>query len=312
MAELALRDRFAADGARRAGPTLGRWLSPERLTAGADQFLTPLWERFEAPALAASFAEARPVAGATAEDYGTRVLETPAGPVLAGIRFKGGDLAQPFVEVATSFGMTPDALEGVRRVVAPAFAVFAPPRMRLWRFADEAPVPGAEPDQLLYAAPIAELRTRPLPAHFGEVVLGPAFDLGRLGDLEAAYAALVAADPVLGAEVGPASAGELQACLDEGLLFDAHIDWDWAGMVAGRSEPFFGAEGVLMVEELLVAEHRGRGLGACLQRHFIERLMPAGGAILHGTIHASNLASRRTAEHCGRTAIMIAEFVPLA
>lgn len=312
MADQALRARFAAELARRAHQTLGRWLSPERLNEGADQFLIPLWERHEAPALAVEFAEARPVAGATADDYGTRVLDTPAGPVLAGIRFKGGDLAQPFVEVAASFALSPGAFEDLRRAVVSAFGVFSPPRMRLWRFPDEAAAPDADADQLLYAAPIAELRARPLPANFGEVVLGPAFDLGQLAALESAYAAIEAADPVLGAEIGPADADELRQCLEEGLLFDAHIDWDWAGMVAGRSEPFFGAEGVLMVEELLVAEQRGRGLGACLQRHFIERLMPAGGAMLHGTIHASNTASRRTAERCGREAVMIAEFVALA
>ena len=113
------------------------------------------------------------------------------------------------------------------------------------------------------------------------------------------------------AEIGPASVEELQACLEQGLLFDAPVDWEWAGVVAAREEPFFGRDGYLVVEELLAAPYRGRGLGACLQRHLIERLMPAGGAMVHGTIHASNVASRRTAERCGRVAVMMSEFVRL-
>jgi hypothetical protein len=117
---------------------------------------------------------------------------------------------------------------------------------------------------------------------------------------------------VVGAEVGAAEADELQACLDQGLLFDAHVDWDWAGAIAGREEAFFGVDGVLVVEEILTAPFRGRGLGVCLQRQLIERLTPAGGAMLHGTIHALNVASRRTAERCGRRAVMVAEFVPIA
>lgn len=56
-----------------------------------------------ADALANEFAAHCPVGGAAAADYRNRWLDLPgAGPGLVGIRFKGGDLAEPFVDVVVT------------------------------------------------------------------------------------------------------------------------------------------------------------------------------------------------------------------
>ena len=53
------------------------------------------------------FQKGCPIEGVSVESYLHRVVETPTGKVLAGIRFRGGNLSEPFVDVLAATNPVP-------------------------------------------------------------------------------------------------------------------------------------------------------------------------------------------------------------
>jgi GNAT superfamily N-acetyltransferase len=233
------------------------------------------------------------------------------GRVWAGIRFKGGDLNQPFVEVAADFALGTDALEQLSPMVRATFAVFRPRALMVWRFEADgpAPWPTAALDQTYYVAPIAHLRPGDRPAPPTDFRVQRATHLDWYAPLAADHAAFLAAHPLLADEIRFETRADLEACLEAGLLFEAHHGATLAGVIAFDEEPFFGLPGFLVREELLLAPFRGRGLGTWLQRLAAEQL-PAD-HLLFGTIHGLNTPSRRTAAANGRVPLLSSYFLPL-
>lgn len=288
------------------------WADEAQLPAGAAEFLKPLWERLDDRNLSEAFFGHCPVAGACADDYRTRTLALDGfGRVWAGIRFKGGDVTQPFVEVAADFALSDDALARLGPLVSATFAVFRPRALMVWRFEADGPPswPDAVLDQTYYVAPIAHMRTGDRPAPPADFHVRRATHLDWYDTLAADHAAYLAAHPALADEVRFETRADLEACLEAGLLFEAHVGQTLAGVIAFDEEPFFGLPGYLVREELLLAPFRGRGLGTGLQRLAAEQL-PAD-HLLCGTIHGLNTPSRRTAAANGRVPLLSSYFVPL-
>ena len=288
------------------------WADEAQLSAGAAEFLKPLWERLDDRDLSEAFFGHCPVAGACADDYRTRALDLDGfGRVWAGIRFKGGDMAQPFVEVAADFALGADAMEPLRPLVSATFAVFRPRALLVWRFEADgpAPWPDAALDQTYYAAPIGQMRTGDRPAPPTDFRVQRASGLDWYDTLAADHAAYLAAHPLLADEIRFETRADLASCLEAGLLFEAHAGPTLAGVIAFDEEPFFGLPGFLVREELLLAPFRGRGLGTWLQRLAAEQL-PAD-HLLVGTIHGLNTPSRRTAAANGRLPLLSSYFLPL-
>lgn len=99
--QLALARRLHGDarGARVAG-----WLSLQRA-------------RVDDPAFARRFSDHIDLPGVASGDYNHRLIETPRGALLGGVRFYGRDVARPFVEVV-AHGFEPTA-RGSRRSPTP-------------------------------------------------------------------------------------------------------------------------------------------------------------------------------------------------
>ncbi|MNS60029.1 hypothetical protein D3C72_930050 [compost metagenome] len=289
------------------------WADEAQLSAGAAEFLKPLWERLDDRELSVAFFGHCPVAGASADDYRTRDLSLDGfGRVWAGIRFKGGDLNQPFVEVAADFALDADALAQLRPMVSAAFAVFQPRALMVWRVEAGGPPPGPDAalDQTYYAAPIGRMRSGDRPAPPADFRVRRATHLDWYDTLAADHAAYLSAHPALADEIRFESRADLAACLTAGLLFEAHVGSTLAGVIAFDEEPFFGLPGFLVREELLLAPFRGRGLGTWLQRLAAEQL--PNDHLLYGTIHGLNTPSRRTAAANGRVPLLSSYFLPLA
>lgn len=242
------------------------------------------------------FAASCAVRGCDAESYRHRLLNVGGETLLVGIRFKGGDVTQPFVDLLAWTGAP-------RRswipAIGKAFSPFDPLSVRFcWSRKTEPPWPG-EIDQYVMAGPANG-------THHQWVT--PACDLSWFPDFRSSFDRWQRNDPV-GPEVRPAEADELQACLDDGHVVIASCGGTFVGVAACRWDSERSFAGWTIVEEFVVPEWRGRKLGVALQRALMLRL-PVGD-VVWGTIHGKNVASQATAARCGREIVETWWFTPL-
>jgi L-amino acid N-acyltransferase YncA len=249
------------------------------------------------------FARACPLEGVAPEAYAPRWLAGPPG-VLAGIRFKGGDVTQPFVELIAWDAPIADA--GTWREVLgrlrDAFTMFAPSCVRV-RWPGDAPPPGVEQpllDQWLVAERLAVLRdgpSRPVPQG---ITVGPVQDVEWFPQFAAEFASWRAGAGELGDEVFPAERADLQGCLDGGAVICLWDRGSWLGIAAARREDERDMAGYGVLEEFLAPNGRGRGYAKLLQQALIAALEDTGSSYLWGTVHAGNAPSLAAARSVGR------------
>lgn len=255
-------------------------------------------------ALKAKFHERAALPGTTPSDFGPRVLTLEDGSsVLASVRFRGGDLARPFVNVVASTRRPSTGdLSGMTAEIAAHFSVFAPPFVRLFVPDDVGLVdlpPGSHLDRSLVAAPLHDLRAK-APPHLDRVVLPRASDLGFYERYAREYARLAELDPFFPEFAEVEDRDDLRDCLEAGGLFEVLVDGAWSGVVAVERGVKQGLSGFVVREMLMVEMRRGRGLGAAVQRRLADALPNEPGDVLMGTIHAENRAALRAAQSAGR------------
>jgi hypothetical protein len=258
------------------------------------------------PEFAARFARQCPVAGVPAEAYLHRLLELGSGhQVLAGVRFKGGDLGFPFVELlAADFAWTEAARLGeALEAVFGAFGAFKPLAARLlWD--DGARLPagpwGVVEDLCYVAAPVSRLQAAAPVAGSEALTLRLARDLEFYPRYEAAWGAFQGGGDPWRAEVMCTDPGDFEDCLRFGLVCEGWVGERWAGLFAARRlrERYF--DGYVVQDMILGEEFRGRGLAAALQQGALRHLSGQRQELLYGTIHAQNAPSLATARRCGR------------
>lgn len=272
------------------------------------------WERLGHLALAEAFARWAPCPGLGPEAYRSRLLEVQGCPaLLAGIRFRGGDLAWPFVELWPREGLAAGGAWWAEAlaVVARAFAPFAPQAAR-FHHPPEAPppVPGARLDQAWWWGQAHQAAATPTAPALKGLTLGPARDLSWYPQAEAAHARFQAQGPAWRYQVRLEAPEALQEALARGSLVVAKGPQGWLGVAAALPEPALGqAQAWLVIEELVAPEAMGRGLGRALQRQLAASLPPE--AWLWGTILAENLPSQAVARACGRRPLIAATYLPL-
>ncbi len=293
---------------------LPQWCDREHFKGRLGQLLEVEIGRMDDPDFARGFAQACPIAGMEPSAYNQRLVEIEGlGRALVGIRFKGLDLDWPFVDwVASDFeidgaGQWRRALQSIQREMAH----FGPRWVRVWswsgqRAPDDA---GLERlgDQAVMAAPVGSLRKLPWPKGRGRLTLRKCDDLSGFERYAEAMERFRAGSP-LGQEVSAISPQDWQECRDTGVVAQAFVDGQWAGLVAACWDTEGLWEGYCVQEELLDAPFRGCGLGPVMQRGLVE-LLPDPGAIIFGTIHATNLPSLATARRVGRVKVGEYEFL---
>jgi GNAT superfamily N-acetyltransferase len=247
-------------------------------------------------AFARSFAASCPVSGLGSDAYRHRKLEVEGQKILVGIRFKGGDVTQPFVDM---LAWTGEPCPGWIVALKEAFAPFAPRAVRFrWSKETNPPWPG-DVDQYVFAGPSAGL---------SHASVAPALDLSWFDEFSRAFDEWRRTSP-LGPEVWPSDLDELKECLEDGHIVVATDGDKFQGLAAclWRTERAF--EGWSIMEEFVVPEAQGRGLGTALQRGLMHCLPP--GDLVWGTIHGNNAASQATAARCGRKPVETWWFAPL-
>lgn len=315
LAWVMLRDQLLTYAQHKVHPQVRGWLSEAAITANLAEEVDEALERLQSNALAAEFRHYCPVAGARVEDYKNRMLEVDNLELLTGIRFLGGDLTQPFVDVVfqSEAVLTAEQLGAVREAIRQAFAVFQPERARFY-LSSHQPRFSEDGDKRLIAAPLgAMLRTRP--EHLSRVHLRRATSLTFYPRYTALYDQLHSERPELLEVAGAESEEAMRAYLDEGGLFEVFVDDQWAGVTAVFRSVDTGLSGFCVAEIVLAGAFRGRGLGSAVQIRLAEALVQRGAQesdILFGTVGEVNVAARRTALRAGRTDLGGHAWVPLA
>lgn len=245
----------------------------------------------------------------TAEaEFNHRIVERDRLRLLGGIRFFGGDVARPFVELIAwaGIGATPSTefdWGAVRRVVAEEWRAFRPHSLRILLDGDTPLPDDAEIDTTVHAADYSSMAAQ-APGVARAVGLEP------LGDLDAGlrlirrrYRDIAATAPALARNIGPVSRAELARSIADGRAFAIMADGKMAGVLATEPGEIEWIEGDVVLEEAVASAYAGRGLAAAAQRALAARTQVPD-RLLIGTIDGRNPSSRITAERAGRPAIM--------
>ena len=258
--------------------------------------------------LGEGFERNMPVPGATPDMYNHRVLEVDGMRVMLGIRFRGGDISIPFVDlVRSSQAITSAAQVGVIcDLVRQEFAIFKPLRVRFYQPAHlkfQFDLPGSSGDKRVLAAPLTTMLAHPKPEGLERVTLRRANDLEFYSRYAETYAAIYQERPWLPHESTPESLEDMQEYLETGHVFEVLVDGQWAGITGAdhRSDEFV-LRGFMVLEMLLAKFARGQGLGAAVQYRLAEALLSSGAPedVLYGTIGSNNSPMLKTAARVGR------------
>jgi L-amino acid N-acyltransferase YncA len=282
-------------------PQISTWYSQSQLEANLSEQLECDLDWLET--LGEDFYQDLPVPGATSELYNHRVFEVTGMQVMLGIRFRGGDLAVPFVDLVRSSRAITSAVqvEAICDLVRHEFAIFKPLMVRFYQptYLDfQFDLPGSSGEKRVLAAPLNTISAHPKPTGLGRVQLHPAETLGFYERYVETYATIYRERPWLPNEAAPESLEDMQEHLETGHVFEVFVDGQWAGItgVAHRSGEF-ALRGFVVVEMLLATFARGQGLGAAVQYRLVEALQTLSSPedVLYGTIGSNNPPMLKTA-----------------
>jgi RimJ/RimL family protein N-acetyltransferase len=285
-------------------PALRRWVGDAELRDGLLADLQETWSMRVDPAVLEQYAARCPVAGVEPSEYRLREIPLPGGAsVLAGIHFVAMKVELPFVGVtAQSRALTRGEIAQASRLLCKELERFAPSRVRWWSAAhdDLREVPRSAGDRRVLVGSLREIAARPA------LALPPGFAL-EPDPATSCYEAYCDIYTRLHRDVPGSSATSrcedreaLQACAAAGTLFCLRDRGRLAGIIGARLDARYGAHTWYVVEEVLDAGYRGRGLAPALQRALIARLDPARASLILGEIDDANLPSLRTALRAGR------------
>lgn len=278
------------------------WAHEHSITSALQEELQGDLERLSSNTLAALFEHHCPVAGAHPDDYKNRLLHVGGLELLTGIRFRGLDMAQPFVDVLyqSEVLLTPEQLVAIRDALRRAYAVFTPKRLRVYQSSQYPPLPG-DGDTRLVAAPLRVI-AQEAPAS-PRLVLRPSRTLEFYPKYAEIYARLHAERPELIPVARAESKEDLESYLEAGNLFDMLVDGAWAGTCAVFADVASGVRGFCFGEIVLDPAYRGQSLGSVAQGNLARLLIERGDAadtFLFGTIGAVNHGALRAASKAGR------------
>jgi hypothetical protein len=312
-----LRTQLSAALCENVAPIVKTWRGPAQLLESFREEVDGLLERAHNRELAQEYARYFPIAGAAADDYRNLIVELPFDlRVITGIRFKGLDLHAPFVDVAWQSRALRDEqeLREVARRIAQAYAVMKPRYAQFRSHAcaafDPAACPGVRPDRHVVAGLVKTVAQTQIPLSDG-VALVSAQPSELYDEYLADYAAFHAQQPTLVDAAQPERLASLVECFEQGTFFRVLVSGAPAGVVALRRDTCEGLDGYCVVELLLAAAFRGRGLAAAVHVHVCQQAVMNGERALFGSIAARNLPSLRAAQRVGRQIVSTKLVVPL-
>jgi L-amino acid N-acyltransferase YncA len=287
-------------------PQLKIWYLQAQLEANLTAQLELDLDRLEN--LGEGFERNMPVPGATPAMYNHRVHEVAGMRVMLGIRFRGGDISIPFVDlVRSSQAITSAAqVEAICDLVRQEFAIFKPLKVRFYQPSHlefQIDVPGSSGDKRVLAAPLTTMLAQPKPDGLERVNLRPANDLEFYPRYLDTYATIYQERPWLPTESSTHSLEAMQEYLEIAQVHEIFVDGQWAGITGGEPHSDeFALKGFVVIEMLLAKFARGQGLGAAVQYRLAEALQTSSAPedVLYGTIGSNNPPMLKTAARVGR------------
>ena len=219
-----------------AHPHLKTWYSRLQLEANLTDQLEIDLDRLEH--LDEGFERNMPVTGATPAMYNHRVYELAGMQVVLGIRFRGGDITIPFVDLVRSSGPITSAaqVEAICDLVRQEFAVFKPLRVRFYQPAHlefQIEVPGSSGDKRVLAAPLTSMLAQPKPDGLERVALRRTHDLEFYPRYAETYAAAYQERPWLPVESSTHSLEDMQEYLEIAQVYEIFVDGQFNAGVIG-------------------------------------------------------------------------------
>jgi len=232
-----------------------------------------------------------------ASDFAHRCIKIGGAEILAGIRFYGGDLDRPFVDIRAWTGDM-DWTE-TRRAVRQEWTNFHPRHLRI--LTETAPTcSGFSIDQTIHAGRIGEMAGHT--AH-PDVTLEPCYDPALAAESVADwYADLAMEAPKIAAEVQPCAEPDLTICRANGTLHWVNIEGRRAGLIATQPGQIDMIRGHVVHEIVLDRDYRGLAFSKFIQQRLAATMLQSRPAsdLLIGTIHRVNTPSCKSATAAGR------------
>ena len=232
--------------------------------------------------------------------------------IIAGIRFRGLDVNQPFVSVIPSKAdLKENDLDQICNLVRKEFASFNP------RYVQMTSSPKSSlgknrgsVDRYTVVGDMSMMLGNPIDGSNAVIELQAPEQIDFYDLYLQEYEIFHHQTPSLKLEVRAESLEDLKQSMSDGLLFKILINGTVAGVIAGLDRDYHGLNGVSILEEILFHQFRGRGHGVHIQRAFSNRIK-AKANLLWGTISHMNEPSLRTALKNGRQITEVDYFFPL-
>lgn len=251
-----------------------------------------------------------PHPAAELEDYAFKLLPIGVAQwLVTSLRFRGGDLEWPFVQVDQSTIPIVDrnGWEILERAVADAYGHIAPRAIRIFD-GDDATLRAlslrpVDCDVRIFAATLGQLRAVELPPlpHAIEVVRTAELNDEVFARYQAIYEGLRERSPIHRPRmVWYEDHADFAEALRDGLVAQVRVDGEWAGLFAytPASELFF--DGLCVLEACLTPAARGRGLAAHVHQRMATMVAAPDDAVLYGHVVEGNEPSARAAMRAGR------------
>jgi RimJ/RimL family protein N-acetyltransferase len=259
-------------------------------------YLAEIEHRMHDQKFAEGFQKVCPVAGAEAWEYNYRIHVAGDLTFVSSIRFEGLLLGKPFVEILLwSNSPASEQLRLITDIVKSEYSRFKPRRIKYFSPIDHSIHQEDKEDFAFFVENTSAIRSGERPLRYEDVELTPATSLDFYPDLVRIYEGLKEESPHA---LKPEQLPSLKKSMEQGLVFEAFIKGQWAGMMSAQqlTERFYS--GVFIVEEALERQYRGQGYAPAMQRRFIEQLDRD--QLVFGEILWWNERSRRTAMRVGR------------
>lgn len=291
---------------------LRRQVDGERLRRSAERQVREDLARVASLEFARGFQQACPHPRAELEDYAFKLL--PIGVrqwLVTSLRFRGGDLAWPFVQVdhSTIAIVDRNGWTIVERALGDAYGHIAPKAIRIFDASDvllrELSGRPVTCDVRFYAATLGELRSIELPPLDVALEVRPVARVSDDGFRR--YCAIYEGLRGVSAIHRPTSVWhekleDLADAARDGVVAEVFVEGEWAGLFAylPLSELFF--DGLCVLEAALAPAARGRGIAAHVHRRLVDVVAAPDEAVLFGHIAEGNEPSARAALRAGRRA----------
>lgn len=286
-----------------AHPKLQQWYTHAELQSNLQPELEATTIEYFTPEFSSGFASHFAELGIAPERFAHRLLEVAGRRFIAGIRFFGGDVKRPFVEVARISQPLENRAEceQISELIKNEFAEFAPSRWRIFQVSHQPyQFEGCAGDLRVLAGLLGEINQQPMPENAARVQLIPATSSQFYPRYVALYQQLYQERPWLPDVARTESLEDIEHYLQHDKVFEIFVDGQWAGITIAARDQGWGVRGWLMVEIVLDTQFRGQDLAVTVQRLLVKQLEDDGKDCLFGTIGAVNLPMQKTAARVGR------------